>query len=180
VIARGAASAILIGAVLLGTTGCSLFSEKATLIEYDPGDGVSLSVGDVTVRNVLAISEDGTDVNLVLSAVNSSDKGIFVNLEYGDGAGEEQLYVAGNSSTSIGRPGDDTLVLKDADVEVGGLMPLYAQYGSHQGEQVLVPVLDASLPEYSTLAPIEPTSTPTGDPTPTPTPTVAPTDAPSE
>jgi hypothetical protein len=164
VIARGAASAILIGAVLLGTTGCSLFSEKATLIEYDPSDGVSLSVGDVKVRNVLAISEDGTDVNLVLTAVNTSSKGVFVNLEYGDGSGKKQLYVAGDSSASFGQPGEDTLVLSDADVEVGGLMPLYAQYGSHQGEQVLVPVLDASLPEYSTLLPIDPSSSPTSTP----------------
>jgi hypothetical protein len=170
VIARGAASALLVGVVLLGTTGCSLFSEKATLIEYDPSDGVSLSIGDVELRNVLAISEDGDDVNLVLTAINTSDRGIFVTLDYNDGAGEAQLYVAGNSATSIGQPGEDTVVLTDADVEVGGLMPLYAQYGSEQGDQVMVPVLDASLPEYSTLSPVAPTETPTATPSPSATP----------
>jgi hypothetical protein len=176
--ARGAASALLIGAVLLGTTGCSLFSEKATLIEYDPSDGVGIDLGDVELRNVLAISEDGTDVNLVLTAINTSDQGIFVNLEYNDGAGDAQLYVAGNSSKSIGQPDEDSVVLADADVEVGGLMPLYAQYGSQQGKQIMVPVLDASLPEYSTLAPVEPTASPTPAPVePTPSPT---TDAPAE
>jgi hypothetical protein len=177
VIARGAASAILLGAVLLGTTGCSLVSEKATSIKYEPSDGVGVDLGDIELQNVLAISEDGSDVNLVLTAINTSARGIFVNLQFNDGEGEEQLYVAGDSSKSIGQPGEETLVLTNADTEVGGLMPLYAQYGSQPGKQIQVPVLDASLPEYSTLLPVAPSGTPTPGPTssstpsPTPTPT---------
>ncbi|GAB3607612.1 hypothetical protein GCM10027413_30210 [Conyzicola nivalis] len=173
-IARGAASAILIGGLLLGTTGCSLFSEKATLIQYEPSDGTAANLGDIELRNVLAISEDGETVNLVLTANNTSDEGIFVSFQYNDGAGEEQLYVAGNSSKSFGQPDEDSVILTDADVEIGGLMPLYAQYGDTPGKELLVPVFDGSLGEYSTLVPTEPTSTPTAEPTGTPSPTSTP------
>lgn len=159
-IARGAASAILIGAVLFGTTGCSLFSEKATLIEYAPSDGVEADLGSIELRNVLAISEDGEDLNLVLTAVNTSDSGIFVNFQFNDGEGEEQLYVAGNSSKSIGQPDEDSVILAGADTQVGGLFPVYAQYGEVPGKQMLVPVLDGSLAEYSTLVPVAPTEAP--------------------
>ena len=161
-IARGAASAILIGAVLLGTTGCSLFSEKATLIQYEPSDGTAANLGDIELRNVLAISEDGVDLNLVLTAVNTSDKGIFVNFTYNDDE-VEQLYVAGNSSKSIGQPDEDTVVLTEANTTVGGLFPLYAQYGEQPGKEMMVPVLDGSLGEYSTLVPIAPTATPAAE-----------------
>ena len=160
-IARGAASAILIGGLLLGTTGCSLFSEKATLIQYEPSDGTAANLGSIDLRNVLAISDDGETVNLVMTAVNTSDKGIFVNFQYNDGAGAEQLYVAGNSSKSVGQPDEDSVILTDADVTVGGLMPVYAQYGETPGKELMVPVLDGSLGEYSTLVPVAPTSTST-------------------
>jgi hypothetical protein len=174
VIARGAASVILIGGLLISTTGCSLFSVKATQIQYEPSDGTATNLGDIKLRNVLAISEDGETVNLVLTANNSSDKGVFVNLQYNDGAGEAQLYVAGNSTKSIGQPDEDSVILTDAEVEIGALMPLYAQYGDTPGKELLVPVFDGSLGEYSTLVPVEPTSTPSAEPTSTPTPTSTP------
>ncbi|GAB2466760.1 hypothetical protein HD599_000313 [Conyzicola lurida] len=177
--ARGAASAILIGAVLLGTTGCSLFSEKATLIQYDPSDGVSADLGDIELRNVLAISEDGEDLNLVLTAINTSDDGIFVTFEFADGSDEqvdERLYVPANSSKSVGQPDEDKVTLVGADTQVGGTFPVYAQYGDVPGQELLVPVFDGSLPEYSTLLPVAPTATatPTDSATPTPSSTSTP------
>jgi hypothetical protein len=175
--ARGAASAILIGAVLLGTTGCSLFSEKATLIQYDPSDGVSADLGDIELRNVLAISEDGEDLNLVLTAINTSDDGIFVTFEFTDGSDEqvdERLYVPANSSKSVGQPDEDKVTLVGADTQVGGIFPVYAQYGDVPGQELQVPVFDGSLPEYSTLLPVAPTATPTPAETATPTPTPSP------
>ena len=160
-IARRAASAILIGGLLLvGTTGCSLFSEKATLIEYAPSDGVEADLGSIELRNVLAISSDGEDLNLVLTAINTSDSGIFVNFQFNEGDGEEQLYVAGNSSKSIGQPDEESVILTGANTQVGGLFPVYAQYGEVPGTQMLVPVLDGSLGEYSTLVPVAPTEAP--------------------
>jgi hypothetical protein len=175
--ARGAASAILIGAVLLGTTGCSLFSEKATLIQYEPSDGTAANLGSIDLRNVLAISDDGETVNLVLTAVNTSDDGIFVTFEFTDGDDEqvdERHYVPANSSKSVGQPDEDKVTLAGADAQVGATFPVYAQYGDVPGQELLVPVFDGSLPEYSTLLPVAPTATPAPTETATPTPTPSP------
>jgi two-component system response regulator RegX3 len=48
-------------------------------------------------------------------------------------------------------------------VSVGGLFPVYAQYGDDSGKQMMVPVLNESLPEYAGLIP---TSTPSATPAP--------------
>jgi hypothetical protein len=45
------------------------------------------------------------------------------------------------------------VLLEGIDAEVGGLLPLYFQYGDAEGVEKLVPVLDSSLPEYADLAP---------------------------
>ena len=166
-IARGAASAILVGALLIGTTGCSLFSEKATLITYSPSDGVAATVGDVDLRNVMAFSEDGEELSLVFTAINTGPDAVFVELQYTDADDEKQterLYVAADSSKSVGGLNDEQkVVLSNADATVGGLFPVYAQYGDDSGKQMMVPVLNESLPEYAGLIP---TSTPSATPAP--------------
>lgn len=153
--ARGAASAILVGALLIGTTGCSLFSEKATLIEYTPSDGVSASVGDVDLRNVMAFSEDGEELSLVFTAINTGNESVFVEFQYTDADDDKQterLYVSANSSKAVGGVNDEqTLILSNTDATVGGLFPVYAQFGDEVGSEMLVPVLNESLPEYAGL-----------------------------
>lgn len=172
-IARGAASALLVGALLLGTTGCSFFATQATLIQYEPSDGVAAHVGDIKFRNVLAITSDGSELSIVFTAINSGDTDEFVTLQYVAENGDKddvEFFIAAHSSKSIGDPSRDeeTVILTGTDATVGGLFSVYAQYGTHQGDEMLVPVLDGSLQEYSTLVP-------TGTPTTTPTPVVVPT-----
>jgi hypothetical protein len=163
VIARGTASAILVGALLLGTTGCSLFSEKATLIQYSPSDGVAANVGDVDLRNVMAFSEDGEELSLVFTAINTGEDAVFVEFQFTDADDEKQterLYVAGNSSKSVGGLDDEQqVILSNAGATVGGLFPVYAQFGEETGKQLQVPVLNESLPEYAGLIPT-PSATP--------------------
>ncbi|WP_010203597.1 hypothetical protein [Salinibacterium sp. PAMC 21357] len=65
--ARAATSALIAGALLVGTAGCSFLTPIATLNKYDPSDGISTSVGELKVRNVLAVSsEDNSAVSLVI------------------------------------------------------------------------------------------------------------------
>jgi hypothetical protein len=156
VIARGAASATIVGALIFGTTGCSLYSEKATLIEYNPSDGVSDSIGDIDLRNVFALSEDGETVALVLSVINNGDDGANVDfqIETGDGTKvTERLYVAGDSSKSTGGEDVDPILFTGVEAQVGSLIEVYAQTGNEPGKQLLVPLYDGSLPEYSDLVP---------------------------
>jgi hypothetical protein len=195
---RVAVSALLAAGVLLGSTGCAFFSPVATQIPYDPSDGISTTVGDVKVRNAMAITNDGDTVNLVMYVLNSSTEPVEVRFEY-DFEGTEpaesdkseivELEAGESISFGNGSSGDaDTsangadnsdaaddvdaapnLILTDANAEPGGLMPVFVQYGDETGKTMLVPVLDEAI--YSDLVP-EPvvTRTPTSTPTPTATP----------
>ncbi|MBH0029290.1 hypothetical protein I6F53_20320, partial [Pseudoalteromonas sp. SWN29] len=57
----------------MGTAGCSFITPTATLNQYDPSDGIGADVGDVKVRNVLAISnDDNSAVSLMITVVNTT------------------------------------------------------------------------------------------------------------
>jgi len=174
VIARGAASIILAGALALGMSGCGFFAPQATLIQYAPSDGVEGDVGDIKVRNAVALSEDGTDASLIMTIINSGTSNADVNFQYVDAAGKTitaTVSVAGNTNLSVGNTGEAQLVLSGLDVELGSLLPVYLQYGSEEGQELLVPVIPAEHSEYTGLTPTPlPTLSPTGTPGPTETP----------
>ena len=172
--ARRAASIALAGALLLGTSGCTLFAVQGTLVHYEPSDGVGAQVGDLKFRNIIGLSDDGKDVALVFTVINAGDSAHKLSVQFTDGAGDKQsvtLTVKGHESLGIGAQGEDDLVLRGVDITVGGLLPVYLQYGDEPGQQVLVPVLDGSTAAYSDLLP---SPLPSVTPTPTPTATVAP------
>jgi hypothetical protein len=170
--ARHAASIVLAAGLLLGSTGCTLFAVQGTLRHYEPSDGVGANIGDVKVRNLLGLSADGKDVALVFTLVNAGDVGAAVGFQYRDAAGDKQtqfVNVGPHASASTGNVGDEQLVLRGVDVQVGGLVSVYVQYGDAEGKELLVPVLDGSLEPYGDLLP-SPEPTPTESPTPSPTP----------
>ena len=161
--ARAAASVVLAGTLLLGTAGCTFISTQATLIHYDPSDGVSATVGDVDLRNVVAIiNEDGTAINLVATLVNSGSSTAKVGFQTESGGQKvtESMHVSGNASESFGgTPDQEQILILNPDVEAGDLLPVYVQYSDHPGEQLLVPVLEAT-GDYAELAPEGPAAKP--------------------
>src|SRR5690606_7681565 len=84
---RLAASIALATALALGTAGCTLVSINGTLKPYQPSDGAGASIGDIQVRNLLGLSDDGEDVALVFSLVNESSSDETVTLQFTDGDG---------------------------------------------------------------------------------------------
>ena len=174
-IARAAASVVLAGALLLGTAGCGFVSTIATQIPYDPSDGVSAASGPIKVLNLLGLSEDGTDVALVFTASNPTSERAAFTIQYElDGQKfSKEFAVPANSTISFGNEGEDQLVLRDVNVKVGSLFPLYIQSGSEPGERAMVPILDGAFAEYSDLLP-SPLPTPEATETATPEPTETP------
>src|SRR5471032_3338754 len=79
---RIAVAAVLAVGLALGTAGCTFFAPQATLIKYNPSDGVSLDLGKLQVRNAFVISPKGTDANLIGVFINSGSSPISVELEY--------------------------------------------------------------------------------------------------
>lgn len=157
-VARAAASIVLAGALLAGTAGCTFITPQATLEQYDPSDGVGIDIGDVQVRNVIAlINDDGHAVNLLITLVNSGSSSASVKLQYLS-SGEKTTVtkpVDANSVLSYGNTVDENqIIILNPDVKAGALLPVYVQYGDHPGKELLVPVLEAT-GQYEALKPPE-------------------------
>ncbi|WP_136708601.1 DNA modification methylase [Agromyces sp. H66] len=150
--ARLAASAALALGLALGASGCSMITYQATTEKYEPSDGVSADLGDLDLRNILVVSEDGEDGTLVMSVVNQGDRRATLGVQFGEGDVVEVAVPAGQTLV-LGSDDEEPVVLEGIDAEVGGLIPLYFQYGDVEGVEKMVPVLDGRLPEYSDLAP---------------------------
>ena len=158
--ARAAASVVLAGALLVGTAGCTFISRQATLIQYDPSDGVGTSVGTVQVRNAIALSNDeGSVVSLMITLVNSGTKIANVNLQYetsGEKVTTTKSVLPGKVATYGTTPDDTRIIIVDPGVEPGALYPVYIQYGDNEGTELLVPVLtEAGNESYEGLFPPE-------------------------
>lgn len=180
---RAVASVLLAASLTIGLSACNFFSPQATLKKYDPSDGVGANLGDVDVRNVLLITEDGTRATLVMSVVNTGADAQSLEVEYESSSDEAvsgrvsfDVEVPGQSvvTTSAGED-DQQIVLEDIDAPAGSLFSVFVQSGDAQGVELRVPVLDTTLSEYDALQPTPqstPTPTPTIVSTPIPTPTV--------
>jgi len=133
---------------------------QATTEHYDPSDGVSATVGDLDLRNILVVSDDGEDGNLIMTVVNNGADDVTLGVQFGEGGGDTQeIEIESGGTVAFGV--DDVegidvlepLLLESMDAEVGGLLPMYFQYGDAEGVEKEVPILDARLPEYADLAP---------------------------
>jgi hypothetical protein len=155
---RFAAAVALSAALMLGTTGCTFSAEIATQKDYDPSDGVGTDIGDLSLRNILLIGEDGDALNLVMTVVSASGSSQRLNVQWEADGGRvtESVFASANGRTVIGGPEQPQLLVTDAGGELGGLVPLYFSYGSETGREVMVPVLNGSLPEYELYVPAVP------------------------
>jgi hypothetical protein len=181
---RRAASVVLAAIVLLGTAGCSFFAPQTTLKPYNPSDGVGATVGDIVVSNALLLSSDGKTGSLLVNLINDGDRDVTVKFQYDatvDGTAAKVntgVVVDPGAATSFGGSGEQKFYLDGISTKPGELFPIYVQYGQQTGKELLVPVLDGTLPQYTNLMPTaapSPTAnaTPptTADATPTATPT---------
>ena len=142
--------------VALGATGCTLNAEIATLKEYDPSDGVGTEIGELALRNIMLITNDAGEGNLVMTVVNSGGDDVSLNVQYTDSGVETNETIDVPGAPSLLRVGDDPrsgVLLSGSNIVPGGLAPVYFQYANNPGELVLVPVLDGTLPEYELLVP---------------------------
>lgn len=154
--ARTAATVILAGALLAGTSGCVFITPTATLEEYDPSDGVGVTLGDVRVLNMLGIiNEDGQAINLMATIFNGGQiTNVTIQFEAG---GEKQTVtqpVRGGATVNFGTTPDaeKQIIVLNPAVGAGDLLPVYVQHGDREGELLMVPVLEATA-EYAELAP---------------------------
>ena len=137
-------------------SGCTFTAEIANLEPYDPSDGVGATLEDVAIRNVLLVTSDGGEANLVMTVVNSSGENTELVIQFGEGDGRQTATLvlpAQPELTQVGTSLDNQLIVEDENLIAGALFPVYLQHGNVQGEQLNVPVLDGTLAEYELLVP---------------------------
>lgn len=149
------AAALAVG-VALGTAGCNLIQPQATTTPYDASDGVGTNVGDLQLRNLMIISDNGETGNLLMGAANST--GVDVELHIGFVSGgtvvDGHLEVPSNDKqvTSWGSGSEDRIILGGINTIPGGLLEV-AFEANGESKTVLVPVLTSAQPEYEGLEP---------------------------
>lgn len=146
----------LAASLLAGATGCTLSAEIATKKTYEASDGVGAVMGNVALRNVLLISNDQGEANLVMTVVNSSEADVSLLVQYGDGVSRttQALPIAAlPQRTRVGEDGTLALVMASDNLTAGAVFPVYFQYGDVPGELLFVPILDGTLPEYELYVP---------------------------
>jgi len=163
--ARAVAAIALSGALVVGLSGCSFWQQPETGRQYDPSDGVSLALGDLELRNVLVISEDGELGNLVGTAVNTTGSDIDFTVQWKAGGEfiEIELTAESNGRTDFGFEGGQ-VTLEPLGAKPGALLEAVVHISSDQKE-LRIPVLDGTLEEYKPVLP---------KPTPKPTPSATP------
>lgn len=153
---RVAASIALAAALMLGATGCTFSAEIATEKEYDPSDGVGAEVGELAIRNALLIGDTSDTLNLVMTIASSADVDRRLTVQW-QSEGErvsEAFVVRAGERTRVGGPDDEIqILLSSTGATIGGLLPVFFAYNGAEGVEVLVPVLDGSLPEYELYIP---------------------------
>lgn len=156
-------AAALAATVALGLSGCNLIQPQATLKQYDASDGVGVNVGDIAVRNLIIVSDNGQDGNLLLTAANTTGKNVKLNIQYtvdGKVLGGVITVPHSQFTTDWGRTADTQIILTDINTPAGAVLPVTFQYGDADSKTAYVPVLTSGQPEYKGLAPKpQPTAT---------------------
>lgn len=136
-----------------------MLTYQATTEPYDASDGVSTDVGELDLRNILVISDDGEEGNLVMTVVNNGEDDVELGVEVVETGERQRIDIESGSTIALGVAdveGLDILepvLLEDIGTPAGALVRLYFQYGSEEGVEIRVPVLNSDLPEYAHLAP---------------------------
>jgi hypothetical protein len=153
----------------LALSGCQLTSPQQTMMPYQPADGVDVTLGSVTVNDLVVISSaKGQQGVLSGQVANTGGQPATVTIS-APGAPAVTKRVGPYSMTRLsGEPGTTPATLPSVSVEPGSLMNLTIGTSSAGSNVVGVPVLEPSL-YYSTVTPAGPSGSPTTSATPTQT-----------
>ncbi len=149
---RLAASVAAAAAIVLSTAGCTFLAPQATLIHYDAADGIGVDLGQLAIRNVIAVADSDQSVqavNLVFSAINTSGKAITLNYSAPNSTGRQTDALAFQPGiTSIPSGDKQIVVTMPKDAALGGLYPVTFTAEGADSVTVQVPILDAAGRDY--------------------------------
>lgn len=160
-------------AVVLGTSGCSLTNNIASMQEYAPSDGTQITVDGVKFLNMIYLTKRAVNMNdrevgaLIGSFVNNSDQPVQVRIQYQIDAVEAvdvisaQTFdwvsevIAPGEKYDIGyneSPAISAIALNNGRVtRPGDLISIFIAVNDGPGSELKVPALDGSLEQYKAL-----------------------------
>jgi hypothetical protein len=177
--------ALAAAALMLMLSGCSAVNPITTGKQYSASDGVRLELGgQVGAANLMVVSPSRTGPGVLLGALtNRTDAATTVTITNKvviDGlaspaASEEftaEVPLAAGQTVLLGTAGGFPTSIPISHAPVGGLLGLELSTPESGRQSVSVPVLDGTLPEYSTISP-RPTPSPSPTPSATPSPSAS-------
>lgn len=146
------AASVVTAAMVALVTGCGVFSEQTTQLDYAPSDGAQGDVGGIGIRNMMFVAEDEQSPgSLVAVFVNSGDEDVSVTLTAENGV-DASFDVPAGGSISVGPDGDETVEADPVGIVPGRTLPVTVT-GAEESLEIVTPVLDGSLAEYEELLP---------------------------
>jgi len=169
---RALATTTLAATLLLGTAGCGIFVDAATLKPYSASDGLNVDVGDLHLRNVLVVTDESGDASLVATLVNNTTNVQYLTVQFRTEIPVDLTIVANEGLTKVGLADDNPAIATGTALKAGQYVDIYFQYGGQDGVEMAIPVLDGSHTLYAPYAPSlfipEPVVSPSATPSPTP------------
>lgn len=169
---RALATTTLAATLLLGTAGCGIFVDAATLNPYSASDGLNVDVGGLQLRNVLVITDESGDASLVFTIVNDTTNVQYLTVELRTDTPVDLTIVANEGLTKVGLADDNPAIATGTALKAGQYVDIYFQYGGQDGVTMAIPVLDGTYELYAPYAPSlfvpEPVVSPSATPSPTP------------
>ncbi|WGW12544.1 hypothetical protein LWF01_01900 [Saxibacter everestensis] len=157
--------------LLIPAAGCSaLINEQATTNEYAGGDGISLDVGELELRNIMLVGKEvGSPANLLLVAVNDSSIEQSLSIEI---SGQDLSFdVPAESQLEVNPDADEEAQVDQLEAGPGALQDASFTSGSDTKDE-RIPVFNGALSQYAPYLP-------TASPTPTEEPTTEASDEPT-
>jgi hypothetical protein len=148
---RTVSAALVLGAIALGTAGCSFSRDVASLNMYSPSDGQQTNLDFVKARNMMIlVAEDGTSY-LIGSLVSTNPEPEVIKIQYISPEtklrSDAYFEIPALSKLDLGYNGNPAVNLPIVEVP-GQTAKLYILESDLVSSSLQVPVLDGTLSEY--------------------------------
>jgi len=116
----------------------------STEIVYSPGDGISLDLGDVVVRDLIVIgTEEGAPATVSAYVVNNSAEDATVSF------GDAEVSVPAHSAMQVSPAGESGVTLPSLEVAPGAMVPMSVSVDGSPAADVRVPSISPDNPIYA-------------------------------
>ncbi len=116
--------------LVLFLSGCAVFSPQATEEVYNPGDGSSIDLGEVQVRDLIVVGTGADEPATVVAYVvnNSSEQ---VTVTFSSEGGTATASIPAGTASQVSPPGSPGVQLDSLGVTPGSVLPLSVAVGTN-------------------------------------------------